>query len=154
MLYVHIFFLYLAVNKVEPTLKLSGPHNARPRAVTELSLRKWRLIGFFDNIYCQFPVQKALLIVGRQYGTSTSICRARQLGAAGRGIRWVVATGLHLAGRCFDRSIFTASLKAKFHYAAQLAGRSQTSSRPNRITLSSLRPARELVSDLLASKIA
>jgi len=38
------------------------------------------------------------------------------------------------------------AVKAKFHYAVQLASRSQTSSRPNSITLSSLRAARELVS--------
>jgi len=56
--------------------------------------------------------------------------------------------------------------QAKFYYAIQLASRSQTSSRPNSITLSSLRSARagreldsvmkfgrELVCDLLASKI-
>ena len=34
-------------------------------------------------------------------------------------------------------------LNAKFHYAVQLASKSQTSSRPNFITLSSLRPAGE-----------
>ena len=39
----------------------------------------------------------------------------------------------------------TRSLKAKFHYAIQIASRSQTSSRPNSITL--LRPAREQVRD-------
>jgi len=59
---------------------------------------------------------------------------------------------------------FVCVSQAKFHYAGELASRSQTSSRPNSITLSSLRaglrPARELVADLLlvvdllASKIA
>jgi len=43
-------------------------------------------------------------------------------------------------------------IKAKFHYAVQLASRSQTSSRPNSITLSSLRPAREQVCDQLATR--
>jgi len=45
--------------------------------------------------------------------------------------------------------------QVKFHYAVQLASRSQISSRPNSITLSSLQPARELVAlaDLLASRI-
>ena len=43
------------------------------------------------------------------------------------------------------------TVKPKFHYAVQLASRSQTSSRPNSITLSSLRPAREQVCDQLAS---
>jgi len=42
-------------------------------------------------------------------------------------------------------------LKAKFHYAVQLARRTQTSSRPNSITLCSLRPDREQVCDQLAS---
>jgi len=41
--------------------------------------------------------------------------------------------------------------QAKFHYAVQLASRSQTSSRPNSITLSSLGPAREQVYNQLAS---
>jgi len=45
-------------------------------------------------------------------------------------------------------------VKAKFHYAVQLASRSQASSRPNRVMLSSLRAARELVADMLASRIA
>jgi len=35
------------------------------------------------------------------------------------------------------------TVKAKFHYAVQLASRLQTSVRPNSIKLSSLRPARE-----------
>jgi len=43
--------------------------------------------------------------------------------------------------------------QAKFHYTVQLASRSQTSSWRNSIMLSSLRPAHELVADLLASKI-
>ena len=37
--------------------------------------------------------------------------------------------------------------KAKCHYAVHLASRPQTSSRPNSITLSSLRTARELVAE-------
>jgi len=44
--------------------------------------------------------------------------------------------------------------KAKFHYAVQLASRSQTSARPNSITLSCLRPAREQVCEQLASWFA
>ena len=48
----------------------------------------------------------------------------------------------------------TILFKAKFHYAVQLASRSQTSSRPNSITLSSLRPAHEQVCDQLASWFA
>jgi len=39
------------------------------------------------------------------------------------------------------------TVKAKFHYAVQLASRSQTSSQPNSITLSSLRPARVVEQD-------
>jgi len=46
------------------------------------------------------------------------------------------------------------TVKTKFHYAVQLASRSQTSSRPNPITLSSLWPAREQVCDQLASWFA
>jgi len=45
-------------------------------------------------------------------------------------------------------------VKAKFHCAVQLASRSQTSSRPNSITLSNLRPARGQVFDQLASWFA
>ena len=37
--------------------------------------------------------------------------------------------------------------QAKLHYSVQLASRSQNSLRPNSITLSSLRPARELVAE-------
>jgi len=43
------------------------------------------------------------------------------------------------------------SVKAKLHYAVQLPSRLQTSSRPNSITLSSLRSAHEQVCDQLAS---
>jgi len=42
-------------------------------------------------------------------------------------------------------------VKAIFHYAVQLASRSQTSSQPKSITLSSLWRAREQVCDQLAS---
>jgi len=45
-------------------------------------------------------------------------------------------------------------VKAKFYYAVQLASRSQPSSRPNSITLSSWRPAREQICDQLASRSA
>jgi len=45
-------------------------------------------------------------------------------------------------------------IKAKFHYAVQLASRSQTSARPNSTILSSSRPAREQVCDQLASWFA
>jgi len=44
--------------------------------------------------------------------------------------------------------------QAKLHHSVQLASRSQTSLRPNSVTLSSWRPARELVADLLVSRIA
>ena len=51
-------------------------------------------------------------------------------------------------GLCVDEH----TVKAKFHHATRLASRSQTSSRPNSITISSsragLRPARELDDDL------
>ena len=45
-------------------------------------------------------------------------------------------------------------VKAKFRYAVQLASRSQTSSRPNSVTLSNLRSARGQVCDQLASWFA
>ena len=45
-------------------------------------------------------------------------------------------------------------VKAKFYYAVQLASRSQPSSRPNSITISSWRPAREQICDQLASRSA
>jgi len=55
--------------------------------------------------------------------------------------------------RCvlYTDSSAASPVEAEFRYAVQLASRSQTSSRPNSITLSSLRPAREQVCDQLAS---
>jgi len=44
--------------------------------------------------------------------------------------------------------------KSKFNHDVQLASRSQTSSRPNSITLSSLRPGREQVCDQPATWFA
>jgi len=52
---------------------------------------------------------------------------------------------------CMHRRVSVNQIKAKFHYAVQLTSRSQTSSQPNSITLSSLRPAREQVCDQIAS---
>jgi len=46
------------------------------------------------------------------------------------------------------------SVKAKFHYAVQLASRSATSSRAGRKLDSVMEFGRELICDLLASKIA
>ena len=52
---------------------------------------------------------------------------------------------------CISWNLINCCIKAKFYYAVQLASRSQTSSRPNSITLPSLRPARQQVCDQLAS---
>jgi len=54
------------------------------------------------------------------------------------------ATSLRAASELEDLCVHIVCVsQAKFHYAVQLASRMQTSSRPNSITLSTFRPARE-----------
>jgi len=103
---------------------------------------------------------------GRQPNV-TALNRGRQLYSAGRPSGWALAHILvsyvfcirHISSQAAVIAAVTDGcqplllllLKAKFRHPVQLASRSQTSLRPNSITLSSLRPALDQVCNQLAS---